>query len=58
MVVVLNWPFFHLFILSNIGQGNEFDGNGGRIKRISKVYKNKKFKNSKNWNFSKAFCPW
>ena len=48
MVVVLNWPFFHLFILSNIGQENEFDGNGGRINAFIKIYKNKKVKKSKN----------
>ena len=47
MVVVLNWPFFHLFILSNIRQENEFDGNGGRINAFLR-YKNKKFKKSKN----------
>ena len=23
MVLVKNWPFFHLFILGNIGQGQE-----------------------------------
>ena len=37
MVVVLNRPFFHVFILSNIGQENVFDGNGERIKRVSKL---------------------
>ena len=37
MVLVQNWPFFHLFILSNIGQENVFDGSGERIERLSKV---------------------
>ena len=26
MVLVLKWPFFHLFILGNIGQENVFHG--------------------------------
>ena len=37
MVLVQNWPFFHLFILGNIGQENVFYDDGERIKRLSKV---------------------
>ena len=37
MVLVQNWPFSHLFILSNIGQENVFYDDGERIKRLSKV---------------------
>ena len=57
MVLLKNWPFFHLFFLGNIGKEivfydilerkNAFLGN-----------KNKKFKKSKNWHFSKGVNPW
>ena len=43
MVVVLNWPFFHLFILGNIGQGSVFyDILKGKNAFVG--YKNKKLK--------------
>ena len=57
MVLLKNWPFFHVFFLGNIGQEavfydilereNAFLGN-----------KNKKLKKSKNWHFSKGVNPW
>ena len=47
MVFVQKWPFFQLFLLGNIGQGNVFydilEGNNAFLS-----YKNKKFKKSKN----------
>ena len=47
MVLLQNWPFFHLFILGNIGQENVFYD---IVKRENAFlgYKNKKFKQSKN----------
>ena len=47
MVLVQNWPFFHLFLLGNIGQENVFFDIV-----VSKTfflrYKNKNFEKSKN----------
>ena len=42
-----NWPFFHLFILGNIGKKNVFYDILEQKKRLL-GYKNKKFKKSKN----------
>ena len=56
MVLVKNWPFFHLF-LANIGQENVFYDIQER-KNAFLGYKNDKFKKSKNWDFSKAVNPW
>ena len=54
MVLVQNWPFSHLFILGNICQENVFyDILEGKYAFLG--YKNKKFKKSKNWYFSKGF---
>ena len=57
MVSVQKWPYFQLFFLRNIGHGNVFydilERNNGFV-----GYKNKKFKNSKNWHFSKGFNAW
>ena len=47
MVLLQNWPFFHLFILGNIGQENVFYDIVER-KNAFLGYKNKKFKQSKN----------
>ena len=48
--MVQNWPFFHLFILGNIGQENVFyDIVEGENTFLG--YKNRKFKKSKNWDF-------
>ena len=47
MVLVLNWPFVHLFILDNVGQENVFydilEGTNAFL-----GYKKKKFEKSKN----------
>ena len=50
-------PFFQLFLLGNIEQGNVFYDILER-KNAFLDYKNKKFKKSKNWHFSKAVNPW
>ena len=47
MVLVRNWPFFGLFLLGNIGQGNKFYYVPER-KNAFLDHKNKKFKESKN----------
>ena len=57
MVLVKKWPFFQDFFLGNIGQKNVFY----HILEWRKAflgYKNKKFKKSKNWYFSKGVNPW
>ena len=57
MVLVQKWPFFQLFFLGNIGQENVFyDILERKIAFLG--YKNKKFKKSKNWDFSKRVSPW
>ena len=56
MVLIQNSPFFHLFILGNIGQENVFYDILER-KNAFLGYKNKKFKKSKNWDFSKGVSP-
>ena len=48
---------FHLFIFGNTGQENVFDDILER-KNAFLGYKNKKFKKSKNWHFSKGVNPW
>ena len=57
MVLVQKWPFFQLFFLGNIGQENVFYD---ILKRKNDFlgYKNKKFKTSRNWHFSKGVNPW
>ena len=55
--MVQKWPYFQLFFLGNIGQENVFydileQKNG------SLACKNKKFKKSQNWHFSKGVNPW
>ena len=56
MVLVQNWTFFHFF-LGNIGQENVFyDTLEGKNAFLG--YKNKKFKQLKNWLFSKGVSPW
>ena len=47
MVLVLNWPFFQLYFLGNIGQLNVFYDIVEQKKHFV-GYKNKKFKKSKN----------
>ena len=52
MVLAQKLPFSELFFLGNIGQENVFYGILQR-KNPFQGYKNKKFKQSKNWHFSK-----
>ena len=57
MVLVQKWPFCQFLFLGDIGQENVFyhilEG-----KKAFLSYKNKKFKKSKNWHFSKGVNPW
>ena len=48
---------FHIFFLGNIGEENVFYDILKR-KNAFLGYKNKKFKKSKNWYFSKRVNPW
>ena len=57
MVLVLKWPFSQLFFLGNTSQGNVFYDILKR-KNAFLGYKNKKFKKSKNWHFSKGVNQW
>ena len=57
MVLDQKWPFFQPFFLGNIGQENVFHEILER-KNAFLGYKNKKCKNSKNWDFSKGVKPW
>ena len=57
MVLVQKWPFFQLSFLGNVGKENVFYDILGRKNAIL-GYKNKKFKKSKNWHFSKGVNPW
>ena len=57
MVLVKNWPFFHLFFKGNIGQENVFYDILER-KNAFLDYKNKKLKNSKNLDFCKGGSLW
>ena len=52
-----NGHFFKLFFLGNIGQENVFYDILEQ-KNAFLAYKNKKFKTSKNWHFSKRVNPW
>ena len=57
MILVQKCPFFQLCFLRNIGQENVFY-NILEQKNAFLGYKNKKFKKSKNYHFSKGFNPW
>ena len=57
MVLVQKWPFFQHFFLGKIGHENLFYDTLER-KNAFLGYKNKKFKKSKNWHFSKGVNPW
>ena len=48
---------FSIFFLHNIGQENVFYDTLNR-KHAFLSYKNRKFKKSKNWDFSKGVNPW
>ena len=52
-----NGNFSNFFFLGNIGQENVFYDIVER-KNAFLSYKNKKFKKSKNWHFSKGVNPW
>ena len=52
-----NGQFSNFFLLGNRGQQNVFYDILERTKAFQ-AYKNKKFKKSKNWNFSKGVNPW
>ena len=57
MVLVQKWSFFNFSFLGNIGQENvSYDIL--EQKNTFLGYKNKKFKKSKNCNFSKGVNPW
>ena len=51
--MVQKWPFFNFFIVGNIGQENAFYDILERNNAFL-GYKNKTFKQSKNWHFSKG----
>ena len=55
--MVKKWSFFHVFFLGNIGQENVFY-NILEQKNAFLAHKKKKFKKSKNWDFSKGVNPW
>ena len=57
MVLVKKSSFLRLFFLGNIAQKIVFYDILER-KNAFLRYKNKKFKKSKNWRFSKGFNPW
>ena len=57
MVLVQKLPFFQLFFLGNIGQENVFYDILEQ-KNAFLSYKNKNFKKSKNWHFSKGVNIW
>ena len=57
MVLVQKCPFFRVFFLGNVGQETVFyDLLEGKNDFLD--YKNKKFKKSRSWHFSKAVNPW
>ena len=57
MVFFQKWAFFQFFGGGNRGQENVFYDILER-KNAFLGYKNKKFKKSKNWHFSKGVYPW
>ena len=57
MVFVQKWQLFELYFLGNIAQQNVFY-NFLKGKNACLRYKNKKFKKSKNWHFSKRVNKW
>ena len=57
MLLVQKWPVFTPFFLGTLSQENVFYDIQER-KNAFLGYKNKKFKKSKNWHFSKGVNPW
>ena len=55
--MVQKWPFFELFFKGKIGKKNVFYDNLEE-KNAFQGFKNKKFKKTKNWHFSKGVNPW
>ena len=55
--MVQKWPFFELFFKGKIGKKNVFYDNLEE-KNAFQGFKNKKFKKTKNWHFSKVVNPW
>ena len=55
MVLVQKWPFFQFYFLGNIGQENVVYDILER-KKAFLGYKNKKYKRSKSWHFSKGLA--
>ena len=58
MVLVEKWPFFHLSLLGNIGQENVSNDILERKNLAFLGYKNKRFKKSKNRDFSNGVNQW
>ena len=56
MVLVKNRQFFYPFYIGKIGQQNLFENILARKKAFS-VYKNKRLKKWKDWDFSKRVSP-
>ena len=61
MILVQKWPFLQVFFLGNIGQEKVFydilERKNAFLRyknKSKKVQKNKMFKKSKNWHFSKC----
>ena len=54
--MVQKWPFFELFFKGEIGKKNVFYDNLEE-KNAFQGFKNKKFKKTKNWHFSKGVNP-
>ena len=57
MLLVQKWPFFELLFSGNVRHENVFHDILEQ-KNAFLGYKNKKFKKSKNWHFSKGVNPW
>ena len=57
MVLVQKWPFFQFFFSGNIGQ-EKVSYDILNQKNAFLGFKNRKFKQSKNWHFFKGVNPW
>ena len=57
MLLIQKWPYFQLFFLGNISKEKFFYDILER-QNATLGYKNKTFKKSKNWHFSKGVTPW
>ena len=52
------WPFFKTLFFRQYRQGKCLSRYSRKKKKAFLGYKNKKFKKSKNWHFSKGVNPW